>query len=91
MFNSTLKEFLERDRESIVADVSERNLCGRVANYLQVNADKAGLKGYYAEVEYNRNLGRLKTIVDEQSTLRPSFFLHFKTKNSDAFFFPRFQ
>ena len=66
MLSATLSEFLKRDRASITADVGERNLCGRFATYLQANADNAGLNGYYADVEYNRNFGRVKTILDEE-------------------------
>jgi hypothetical protein len=66
MFSATLKLFLELERENIISDVNERTLCGRFATYLQRAADESGLKGYFADVEYNRNLGRVKTILDAE-------------------------
>ena len=84
MFSATLKEFLERDRESIIADVSEQMLCGRFATYLQINANNSGLKDYYADVEYNRNMGRVKTILDEQMrviSIRCDVILHSRGHN----------
>jgi hypothetical protein len=66
LFASTLEEFVKLERENILNGVSERNLCARFASYLEKNAKNSGLKGYYADVEYNRNQGRVKTIIDDE-------------------------
>jgi hypothetical protein len=66
LFASTLKEFIRLERENILNGVNERNLCARLASYLEKNANNSGLEGYYADVEYNRNQGRVKTILGDE-------------------------
>ncbi len=68
MWEETLAEFFEKEASQIVADVAERNLCGRMAHYLQGRATASGLRGYYADPEYNRKQGgQIKTIVNGAS------------------------
>ena len=58
--------FLVRERENILNRVSERNLCARLGIYLHNVSEKSGLKGYFADPEYNRKQnGQVKTILDE--------------------------
>jgi hypothetical protein len=67
-----------------LSGVSERNLCARLATYLETNARNSGLKGYYADVEYNRNQGRVKTILDDRQqvvVINCDIILHSRGKN----------
>lgn len=84
LFSSTLKEFLERERANILSGISERNLCARFASYLEKNAISSGLRGYYADVEYNRNQGKIKTILDDKQrviTINCDIILHSRGAN----------
>lgn len=67
LFHISLKEFIESDSKNIQDDVSERNWCARLGIFLQKNAESFGLKGYYADAEYNRNENRtVKTIYNKE-------------------------
>jgi hypothetical protein len=39
LFNEALREFLGREHDNIRADISERNLCGRLMLYLDATRD----------------------------------------------------
>ena len=66
LFDESLEEFFNRETENILNGVAERNLCCRLALYLENNAAKYELSEYYADTEYNRNQnGRIKTILDD--------------------------
>lgn len=64
LFESALKEFFTKEAINIQNGVSERNLCCRLAMILEPRARAAGLTDYFADCEYNRNYGRVKTIID---------------------------
>jgi len=67
IFHRSFGNFLLRERANIVNGVSERNLCGRLALYIEEERQGVGLQGYYADPEYNRMQdGRIKTILDER-------------------------
>lgn len=66
LFDESLEDFFNRETDNIINGVAERNLCSRLAIYIESNAQKYGLNGYYADTEYNRNQnGKIKTILDE--------------------------
>ena len=66
LFEISLEEFLASERDTILSDVSERNLCARLAMKIEANLTPLGLDGYYADPEYNRKqTGRVKTILDD--------------------------
>jgi hypothetical protein len=68
LFSKAFSEFLSNERTNIINDVNERNLCGRLAIYLEGARQRYGIQGYYADVEYNRKQdGKLKTIVNERA------------------------
>lgn len=72
VWEETLSDFFEREAAQIIKDINERNLCGRMAYYLQERAKAWGLDGYYADPEYNRKQeGRVKTIINGQSKVVP--------------------
>ncbi len=60
-----LDDFFKTEINSILADVSERNLCARLAMHFENQMKAVGLVGYYADPEYNRKQeGRVKTILN---------------------------
>src|ERR1700733_6254376 len=66
IFYRAFETFLLRERANILNGISERNLCARLALYLEQEKDRAGLVGYHADPEYNRMQdGRIKLILDE--------------------------
>jgi hypothetical protein len=54
------------DIDNILKNVSERNLCGRLAIYLNDKIRENRLDEYFVDVEYNRNLEKPKTILDDE-------------------------
>ncbi|CAE6909106.1 hypothetical protein ACOMICROBIO_LKFPLAJE_01938 [Vibrio sp. B1FIG11] len=62
-----LEEFFEREKSSIINDVSERNLCSRLAMYFEKQLSIHQINGYYADAEYNRKQeGQVKTIISDE-------------------------
>ena len=66
LFEEANKQFLKYEKVNIKRNVSERNLCQNLANYLRDNMKKIGLKGYYADTEYDRNQNMVKTIINNE-------------------------
>jgi len=67
IFELSIDIFFSEELENILNDVNERNLCGRLAIYLENAAKENRIKGYYADPEYNRKQnGQVKTILDEE-------------------------
>jgi len=67
VFLKSFEDFLNVDSENIAFGVSERNLCARLAFYLQTHAHQEGLKDYFADPEYNKQQGgNIKTIINER-------------------------
>ena len=63
--DASLARFFDEEAENIASDVSERNLCGRLALIASDLLPQFGLEAYCADVEYNRKQGgQSKTIVD---------------------------
>ena len=58
--------FIKKDALLIIDNVSERTLCGALKSHIEEELAKNNINGYYADVEYNRNGGRIKTIVDDE-------------------------
>ncbi|MDQ1772989.1 hypothetical protein GQR60_19245 [Labilibaculum sp. A4] len=67
IFELSIDIFFTEELENILNDVNERNLCGRLAIYLENIAKEKKIEGYYADPEYNRKQnGQVKTILDEE-------------------------
>ena len=66
LFEEANEQFLKYEKANIKRNVSERNLCQNLANYLRDNMKKIGLKGYYADTEYDRNQNMVKTIINNE-------------------------
>jgi hypothetical protein len=66
LFDRSFQIFIDSDRESILANVNERNLCGRLSIHLSGLLNEYGLGNFFVDPEYNRKQnGRIKTILDE--------------------------
>lgn len=64
IFEEAFQQFICRERDNIISNVSERNLCGRLSIYLESAKNNYGLEKYYADTEYNRkHEGKIKTII----------------------------
>src|SRR5689334_6632657 len=66
LFESSFGEFLSRESANILTGISERSLCTRLSIYMDRLRQKLGLEKYFVDTEYNRNGGRIKTILDDQ-------------------------
>ncbi|OEE47224.1 hypothetical protein A1OS_23745 [Enterovibrio norvegicus] len=69
IFKDSLDEFFTSQLANIEAGISERNLCSRLAMILEPKAQDAGLTDYFADTEYNRNHGKVKTILDQNAVV----------------------
>lgn len=67
IFQEAKDTFFVEERENILSDIAERNLCGRLSIYLTCKLKEHNLTGYYADTEYNRKQGgKVKTILDDE-------------------------
>ncbi|MFK2906054.1 hypothetical protein ISP17_18995 [Dyella ginsengisoli] len=67
IFNDAFDSFLAREGHTLLADVSERNTCGRLAHFIERQLEFEGVVGYYADTEYNRKQrGKVKTIINRE-------------------------
>ncbi len=66
IFESANKVFLEEEKGLIISGVSERTLCGSLMQYLKREITKSIYNRYYVDVEYNRNNGKIKTIINNE-------------------------
>lgn len=63
IFDESIKTFFLEERENILSEVAERNLCGRLSIYLTNALFNHDVKGYFADTEYNRKQGgKVKTV-----------------------------
>ena len=65
IFNRANIMFLKKDKALIEDDVSERTLCGALKSHLEKQLISLKMSDYYVDVEYNRNNGQVKTILDD--------------------------
>ena len=71
LFYESNKLFLEEDIDNIKSGVSERNLCALLACKINGFLSQYGLTEYHADVEYNRNGGKIKTIINDELKVIP--------------------
>lgn len=79
IFETANCRFIERDISLVFDNVNERALCGALAQHLSTEIFNTQLKNYYVDVEYNRNQGKVKTIIREKSevvTINCDIILH---------------
>lgn len=67
LMRHAVQTFFQKEQANILNGVAERNLCARLALYIELEMERVGLQGYYADVEYNRKQnGAVKTIMDDE-------------------------
>jgi DNA mismatch endonuclease (patch repair protein) len=71
IFDQTLIKFWKNNKDLIKSDVSERNLCGNLAFELRDEIRQSKFADYYVDIEYNRNNGKIKTLMDETMKIIP--------------------
>ena len=64
LFEQANSHFLKNNESLFLSNVNERTLCSALMLCLnnQIVSDPS-FKGYYTDVEYNRNQGKIKTII----------------------------
>lgn len=67
IFTKSSSLFLVQEAELITSGVSERCWYAPFSRFLDEETKKNNITGYYADVEYNRNNGKLKTIFDDKT------------------------
>ena len=69
LFENANNMLVENDRDLFVSNVNERTLCGALMAHFQgLTRNDPSFDGYYTDVEYNRNQGRIKTLVQKGSS-----------------------
>ena len=64
LFESANANLIEQDHALFTSKVNERTVCGALMSHLRdLIKDDNKYDGYYVDTEYNRNKGRIKTIV----------------------------
>ncbi|MFE0557022.1 hypothetical protein ACFW1P_13975 [Paenibacillus sp. NPDC058910] len=71
IFENANKKFLNNEVDLILSGVSERTLCGSLMRYLQEEIKETNYSKYHVDVEYNRNKGKVKTIIDQNIEVIP--------------------
>ena len=71
LFKQTNSIFLKRECNLILSGVSERCLCATIAGYFIEAIRSTVLQNYYVDVEYNRNDGKVKTIINGEMKVIP--------------------
>ena len=82
-FELANSHFISEERELLFSQVSERTLCGALMIKMHQYLPQKYL-GYHVDVEYNRNQGQIKTIMDEDLSIvniTCDLILHSRGKN----------
>ncbi|HBI6976413.1 MAG: hypothetical protein E7F17_13385 [Clostridium perfringens] len=67
IFEVANQKFLEKEIELIKSEVSERSICAALKPFIEKELQKNLIyKDYNVDVEYNRNAGNIKTIINEK-------------------------
>jgi len=70
VFKAALPTFFMREIKNITDNVSERNLCQRLASYVERQLEQTELAHYYVDNEYNRKQeGHVKTIINHKEVV----------------------
>lgn len=80
VLEQSISDFFKMEAEAILDQVSERNNCQRFSIYLERRAHDAGLTGYRADAEYNRQSGgnRKRILIGnaEEAFIHSDLILH---------------
>ena len=87
LFKEATSNFFPGEINNILMGISERNLSGRLALYLDRLLEKYSLNEYFADPEYNRKQdGKIKTILDDEMnvvTINCDVIVHSRGENSE--------
>ncbi|MDD4773314.1 MAG: hypothetical protein PHZ09_06870 [Eubacteriales bacterium] len=87
LFEVANNSFLTEDVELIDSKVSERTLCGTLMSYIRdLIRNDPDYSGYFVDVEYNRNKGKVKTIIEKDLhviTINCDLILHSRGQHSE--------
>lgn len=86
IFEKASELFLEKQKELILSGVDERCWYHPFANYLENEMENKNIRGYHVDTEYNRNKGRMKTMLDDEQDfkvikIRCDMIVHSRGKN----------
>ena len=85
LFLNANAQFLKEDKDLLITNVSERSWYSRFSCYLENLRKKNHINGYYVDTEYNRNDGKLKTMLDDETfkiiSITCDIILHSRGKN----------
>jgi len=65
VFEEANKSFLHDENNFILSGVAERSLCGSLKSFIREELSKTTYENYFVDIEYNRNQGKIKTIVND--------------------------
>ncbi len=84
LFTSAFESMMAAEAEHVLSGVSEQNVCGRLAFYLERAKPEFGFGAYIVDTEYNRKQNRrVKTIIDHRSRvirIRADIIVHTRGK-----------
>jgi hypothetical protein len=84
LFLTANQVFLANDADLITSGVSERGLCAALMCHLKDKINESQFRDYYVDVEYNRNDGEVKTIMNNKMKIIPvtcDLIVHSRGKN----------
>lgn len=84
LFNRANRNFLLYDFDLLQTDVAEPTLCSALKSRLEKILERNNIYDYYIDLEYNRNNGNIKTIIDEELAvikIKCDFILHSRGHN----------
>ena len=65
VFERANNSFLYDEKQFILSEVAERALCGSLKSFILEELLKTPYQNYFVDIEYNRNQGKIKTIVND--------------------------
>lgn len=84
LFLNANRDFLLNDYDLLQLDVAEQTLCSALKTRFEKQLNKDRICDYYVDVEYNRNNGNIKTIIDDELAIikiKCDFILHSRGHN----------
>ena len=79
IFIKANENFLKNELELIITNTSETSLCGALKSHMEKQIQHNRFDGYYIDIEYNRNNGKIKTIIDKECkvlSVKCDYILH---------------
>ena len=83
-FEEANNRFISGNLELFSDNLCERTICGCLSQLLHEDLKKTSFSDYYVDVEYNRNNGKLKTILNgslKVVTINCDLIIHSRRKN----------